>query len=76
MRRHPFDTLSFLGGLVMTGIGLAFLLLPDVGEIVDFLTDAGSWFWPVVFIAIGVAILAPLVSRNSGEDEVEDETAT
>jgi len=75
MKMHRFDSLSFLAGLVITLIGLAFLLLPEVGDIVDVLTDAGAWFWPVVFIAAGVAILAPLVSRTAdgGEPEEQDD---
>ena len=73
MKMHKFDSLSFLAGLVITLIGLAFLLLPEVGDIVDVLTDAGAWFWPVVFIAAGIAILAPLVSRTAGNGESEEE---
>lgn len=71
MKMHKFDSLSFLAGLVITLIGLAFLLLPEVGDIVDVLTDAGAWFWPVVFIAAGIAILAPLASRAGGNGEPE-----
>lgn len=76
MRIHKFDPLSFLAGLVITVIGLLFLLSPDAGGIIDVLTDAGSWFWPVVFIAVGVAILAPLAARR-GETTTEnvEETA-
>jgi len=64
MKTHKFDPLSFLAGLAITGIGLVFLFLPELGNIVEFLTDAGAWFWPVVFIAIGVAILVPVASRR------------
>lgn len=75
MKMHKFDSLSFLAGLVITLIGLAFLLLPEIGDIVDVLTDAGAWFWPVVFIATGIAILAPLASRagRNGEPEEQDD---
>lgn len=73
MKLHKFDSLSFLAGLVITLIGLAFLLLPEVGDIVDVLTDAGTWFWPVVFIAAGIAILAPLASRSAGNGETEEQ---
>lgn len=62
MKTHRFDSLSFLAGLVITLIGLAFLLLPEVGDIVDFFTSAGAWFWPMVFIAAGLAVLAPMAS--------------
>lgn len=69
MKLHRFDSLSFIAGLVITLIGLAFLLLPEVGDIVDVLTELGSWFWPVVFIAAGIAVLAPMASRSRDADE-------
>lgn len=64
MKTHKFDSVSFLAGVVITAIGLAFLLLPDLGEIINLLTDAGAWFWPVVFLAVGIAVLAPLAGHR------------
>lgn len=72
MKTHKFDGLSFLAGLVITIIGLAFLLLPDLGDIIDALTDAGTWFWPVLFLGIGVAILVPVVTRSPDSEDVEE----
>ena len=72
MKMHKFDSLSFLAGLVITLIGLVFLLLPEVGDIVEVLTHAGSWFWPLVFIAGGIAVLAPVASRARGTGETEE----
>jgi len=72
MKTHSFDGLSFFAGLVITGIGLGFLLVPDVFELVDLFTDAGSWFWAVVLIALGVAVIAPAVARRpsaAGDDD-------
>lgn len=77
MKTHKFDSLSFIAGLVITSIGLVFLLLPDVGEIIDLLTDAGSWFWPVLFIAVGIAVLAPMAARrNETKPALEDPDGT
>lgn len=73
MKTHRFDALSFLAGLVMTGIGLAFLLLPEIEDIVSVLTDAGAWFWPLVFVGVGIAVLAPLVSRDPDADEGDND---
>jgi hypothetical protein len=64
MKRHEFDGLSFISGLVVTSIGLVFLLLPEVGDIVNLFSDVGSWFWPLVFIAAGIAVLAPAITRR------------
>jgi hypothetical protein len=69
MKTHSFDALSFMAGLFITAIGLTFLLLPGFSEIVDFLTDSGAWFWPVVLIAIGVGVLAPLAVKSTRRDD-------
>jgi hypothetical protein len=76
MKTHEFDVLSFLTGLLITAIGLAFLLLPDLNDIIDVLTDAGSWFWPAVFIAVGVAVLAPLATRGRSTKAEDDPDET
>jgi hypothetical protein len=76
MKRHPFDGLSFFAGLVITAIGLAFLLVPDVFDLVGLFTDAGSWFWAAVLIAVGIAIIAPAVARRPSSDDEGDEPAT
>jgi hypothetical protein len=75
MKRHTFDGLSFFAGLVITVIGLAFLLVPDVFELVDLFTDAGSWFWAAVLIAVGIAIIAPAVGRRPLSDDESDDPA-
>lgn len=72
MKVHKFDSLSFLAGLVITSIGLTFLLLPEISDIVDVLTNAGTWFWPVLFIAIGIAVMAPMISGRSQREELDD----
>jgi cadmium resistance protein CadD (predicted permease) len=71
MKLHRFDALSFIFGVLIAATGLVFLVLPEPGDIVDVLTDFGSWFWPTVFIAIGLGILAPLLSRNDDSEETE-----
>lgn len=76
MKLHKFDSLSFIAGLVISLIGLAFLLLPEVSDIVDVLVGAGSWFWPVVLIAAGIAVLAPMASRSTATDESEEDQAS
>jgi hypothetical protein len=76
MKRHAFDGLSFFAGLVITAIGLAFLLVPDVFDLVDLFTDAGSWFWAAVLIAVGIAIIAPAVARRPSSDDESDDPAT
>lgn len=73
MKTHKFDVLSFLAGLFMTGLGLTFLLLPEIDDIVGVLTDAGAWFWPVLLIVAGIAVLTPAIVRSSSSDSATDE---
>ncbi len=73
MKTHRFDVLSFLAGLFMTGLGLTFLLLPEVDDIVGVLTDAGAWFWPVILIVGGIAVLAPAIVRSNSRNNTIDE---
>lgn len=75
MKTHEFDLISFLAGSVIAVIGMTFLLLPELGNIIDFFTDAGAWFWPIVFLAIGLAVLLPVFTgppRSQDGDERED----
>lgn len=74
MKTHRFDSLSFLAGLVMTLIGLVFLIPQDPSDVFAVFGDIGNWFWPVLFLAIGVAVLAPLASRGNGDEELEGES--
>lgn len=73
MKTHEFDVLSFLAGLFMTGLGLAFLVLPEIDDIVGLLTDAGSWFWPVLLIVAGIAVLTPAIARSNSYDSTASE---
>jgi len=57
MRRHDLDLLSFVSGVLFAGLGVVFALKAtgtitlDVGAVV-----------PLVFIVIGVAILASVIT--------------
>ena len=61
MKTHRLDPISFVSGLVITLLGLAFLIPQTPVDVVDVLTDLGGWFWPVLLLAIGVAVLLPVV---------------
>lgn len=72
MKPHRFDPLSFISGLIATAIGLAFLIPADPTDIVALLDDFGAWFWPVLLIVVGVAILAPLTWRDADEQSEKE----
>jgi branched-subunit amino acid permease len=67
MERHDFDLVSFLFGLLFTGIVVAYLL-SDGG----FDPDLGDWFWPIVLVVAGIVVLASAVARPGGPDRSED----
>jgi hypothetical protein len=70
MKRHSFDAISFFSGLVIAVIGLMFLIPNTPQELIDAITDLGSWFWPVILLAIGAAIVIPvLIPRSKDEDQ-------
>ncbi len=69
MKTHRFDPLSFVMGLIVTAIGLTFLIPYDPIDIVDLVSDVGAWFWPVVLLAIGVAILVPALTPRREDDD-------
>ncbi len=71
MKTHKFDIVSFLSGLVATGIGLMFLIPAEPGDILDAINDFGSWFLGAVFLAIGIAVIAPLLSRSEREETTD-----
>jgi hypothetical protein len=73
MKPHRFDPLSFIAGLVIAGIGLAFLLPPDPTDVFSFFGDFGAWFWPVVLVVIGLAIIVPAL-RRSDEGPADEAT--
>jgi hypothetical protein len=53
MKRHTFDPTSFLAGLVLGAIGLAYLLAEQADWDLD-----GRWVLPIALIGLGVAGVA------------------
>ncbi|HZD22748.1 MAG TPA: hypothetical protein VE569_05015 [Acidimicrobiia bacterium] len=75
MKKHSFDPLSFIVGILATGLGLAFLIMTGTTKIFGIIDDLGSWFWPAVLVLIGAAILAPLIPRRADDErDVEEDS--
>lgn len=68
MKTHDFDGVSFFTGLVFAAIGLLYLVPRDLSSIVDVVVGAGSWFWPVLFLAVGIAVLVPAIRRSGSRE--------
>ena len=71
MKTHRFDAVSFFSGLVITAIGLVFLLANEPGDIIDAIGGLGNWFWPLALLIIGVAVLVPALIPKKESDELE-----
>ncbi|MFQ5524203.1 MAG: LiaI-LiaF-like domain-containing protein [Acidimicrobiia bacterium] len=68
MKTHEFDPISFFLGVIITAIGVIFLLPNGTVEIAATFRDLGAWLWPTVFIAIGLAVLVPGLSPRRRTD--------
>ena len=74
MKTHKFDGVSLFSGLMITGIGLIFLISNDPSDLVGTISKLGTWFWPVLFVVIGIAILIPVLTPKKKPEQVESET--
>jgi hypothetical protein len=62
MRRHEFDPISFVFGMIFAVLGLAFLSgRVDLGDL------HLRWLWPVPLIAVGLALLATTRNHDAKE---------
>ncbi len=73
MKTHRFDGVSLTSGLMITAIGLIFLLSEDPSDIVGTITKLGAWFWPVLFVVLGLAILIPVLAPRQENEQNESE---
>ena len=63
MRRHEFDPISFVFGMIFAVIGVAFLTgRVDLGDL------HLRWLWPIPLIAVGLALLVT-TQRREGRSE-------
>lgn len=70
MKTHDFDAISFFSGLVIAAFGLLFLIPNTPSDVIDAISRVGSWFWPLIFVVVGLAVIIPvLVPRKSKEKE-------
>ncbi len=72
MRKHGFDPASFILGLVLTGVALAYLVAEAQDRTVD-----GAWVLPLTLIGLGIAAVAAGLNRalRSGPASVTDADA-
>ena len=74
MKTHKFDAISFFSGLVIAAIGLLFLIPNSAGDVIDAVTGLGVWFWPLIFVVVGLAVIIPVVIPKKSKAEEQPET--
>lgn len=72
MKTHKFDGVSFFSGLVITAIGLLYLIADTPSDIFDAVGRLGNWFWPLLVLAIGIAVLIPALVPKKDQDEPKE----
>lgn len=60
MKRHGFDSVSFLFGLIFTALAVWVLFSDDI-DIFD-----ARWVWPTLLIVGGAALLVSMFTGPSG----------
>ncbi len=75
MKTHSFDGVSFFSGMFITAIGLLFLIPNTPSDIIHAMTGLGSWFWPIVLLVVGTAILLPIFLTRSDPSDEDDQSA-
>ena len=66
MKRHSFDIVSFVFGILFLGVGLSGMF---VDEDITFLET--RWIWPTLLVAAGLAIVGFTVGKER-RDKADD----
>ncbi|MEA2509938.1 MAG: hypothetical protein QOG21_2020 [Actinomycetota bacterium] len=68
MKRHALDPVSLVFGLLLAGLGVAFLVAR-----IDIANTNLRWVWPLPLLALGTLMIA-LGARRSAETTTDDGT--
>ena len=67
MKRHQLDPWSLIGGVVLTGLGLLFLIPAEPFDLTNGFRNLFGWALPVLVVLIGLALVAPALRRRDEE---------
>jgi putative Mn2+ efflux pump MntP len=70
MKRHPFDVISLVFGLIFLSIGIPLAVADS-----DFDLAAGRWIAPGLLVAIGMVVLVSTLPGRSTEGDGGDDDA-
>ena len=76
MNTHRFDGVSFFSGLIITLLGLVFLIPNAPSDVTDTMGKLGNWFWPILFLAVGIGILIPVLMPSKKDETGELEQSS
>ena len=70
MKRHQLDPWSLIGGVVLTGLGLLFLIPTEPFDLTNGFRNIFGWGLPVLVILVGLALIAPAFRRREEASEL------
>ena len=70
MTRHQLDPWSLIGGVVLAGLGLLFLVPAEPFDLTNGLQNLFGWALPVLVVLIGLALVAPALRRKAPQEEL------
>jgi hypothetical protein len=70
MKRHHLDPWSLIGGVVLTGLGLLFLIPEEPFDLTNGFRNLFGWALPVLVVLVGLALIAPALRRRKDESEL------
>jgi hypothetical protein len=70
MKRHPLDPWSLIGGVVLTGLGLLFLIPAEPLDLTNGFRNLFGWALPVLVVLVGLALIAPALRKQQDESEL------
>ena len=70
MKRHQLDPMSLIGGVVLAGLGLLFLIPAEPFDLTNGFRNLFGWALPVLVVLIGLALIAPALRRKDVETEL------
>ena len=70
MKRHDFDPWSLIGGVVLTGMGLLFLIPAEPLELGNGFRNLFGWVLPVLVVLVGLALIVPALRKREDGSEL------
>lgn len=67
MKRHDLDPWSLIGGVVLTGFGLLFLIPAEPFDLSNRFRNLFGWALPVLVVLVGLALIAPALRKREDE---------